>query len=127
MLKIAGQLIKEGGIKRPGIGISVLEWTEERAREYGTVTGVLVVTVIKDGPGDRAGLRPNDIIVEVNGASTPSQSDFVALVKSKLVGESISLKVWRAGEYFETTLTLGDLNSLGSELVGGEADYDFFG
>lgn len=127
VLKIAGQLIKEGGIKRPGIGISVLEWTQERAREYGTVTGVLVVTVIKDGPGDRAGLRPNDIIVEVNGASTPSQSDFVALVKSKLVGESISLKVWRAGEYFETTLTLGDLNSLGSELVGGEADYDFFG
>ncbi|HOG00784.1 MAG: Serine protease Do-like HtrA [Firmicutes bacterium ADurb.Bin248] len=126
VLKIAEQLIKDGFIKRPGIGISVLEWPEERAREYDTVTGILVATVIKDGPGDNAGLRPNDIIVEVDGQSVPLQSDFVALVKSKRVGDSLSLKVWRGGEYFETTLTLGDLNLLGSELVDGEADYSFY-
>lgn len=127
VLRLAAQLITEGSIKRPGIGISVIEWSEQIAREYGTVTGVLVYTVIKDGPGDKAGLRPNDIIVEVDGAAVPTQSDFVALVRSKGVGESMVLKVWRAGEYFDTTMTLGDLNSMGSELVDGEADYDFFG
>lgn len=127
VLELAGQLITEGGIKRPGIGISVIEWSEQIAREYGTVTGVLVYTVIKDGPGDKAGLRPNDIIVEVDGQAVPTQSDFVALVRSKSVGDSMALKVWRAGEYFDTTLTLGDLNGMGSELVDGEADYDFFG
>ncbi|HWQ59108.1 MAG TPA: trypsin-like peptidase domain-containing protein [Clostridia bacterium] len=127
VMKIAERLIKEGGIKRPGIGISVVNWTEEVAREYETVTGVLVYTVTKDGPGDLAGLRPNDIIVEVDGQANLTQSDFVALVKTKLVGDSLSLRVWRAGEYFDTTLTLGDLNVMGGELVGGEADYNFFG
>lgn len=127
VLELAEQLITEGGIKRPGIGISVIEWSEQIAREYGTVTGVLVYTVIKDGPGDKAGLRPNDIIVEVDGQAVPTQSDFVALVRSKGVGDSMALKVWRAGEYFDTTLTLGDLNGMGSELVDDEADYDFFG
>jgi serine protease Do len=127
VLELAEQLITEGGIKRPGIGISVIEWSEQIAREYGTVTGVLVYTVIKDGPGDKAGLRPNDIIVEVGGQAVPTQSDFVALVRSKGVGDSMALKVWRAGEYFDTTLTLGDLNGMGSELVDDEADYDFFG
>jgi S1-C subfamily serine protease len=72
-------------------------------------------------------LRPNDIIVEVDGQAVPTQGDFVALVRSKSVGDSMALKVWRAGEYFDTTLTLGDLNGMGSELVDGEADYDFFG
>ncbi len=127
VMKIAEKLITEGGIKRPGIGISVYEWDEANAREYGTVVGVLVNTVIKDGPGDLAGLRPNDIIVEVNGQPVPTQSEFVKLVKSLRVGDSMSLRVWRAGDYYETTLTLGDLNDMGSELVGGEADFDFFG
>lgn len=126
VLTIAQQLIKDGSIKRPGIGISVLDWTQAYAQQYGTVQGVLVYSVTKGGPGDEAGLRNNDIIVEVDGEAVPSQSDFVALVRGKTVGESISLKVWRGGEYYETTLTLGDLNQMGSELVDGEADFNFF-
>ncbi len=127
VMKIAGQLITKGRILRPGIGISVGEWNEALAREYGTVTGILVDSVTKGGPGDAAGLRPNDIIVEADGSPVPSQADFVALVRTKSVGDPLSLKVWRAGEYFETTLILGDLNTMGSELVGGRADYNFFG
>lgn len=120
VLRVAEQLIREGGIKRPGIGISVYDWSEEYAREYDTVTGVLIATVTKDGPGDLAGLHPNDIIVEVDGEPVPSQGEFVALVKGKAVGDTMILKVWRAGETFETTLTLGDLNALGSEVIEGE-------
>ncbi len=127
VIKIAQQLITEGGIKRPGIGITVVDWTEASAREHGTVTGVLVNSVTKDGPGDAAGLLPNDIIVEADGTTPLTQESFVALVKSKKVGDGLALRVWRAGEYYETTLTLGDLNAMGSETVGGEADFNFFG
>ena len=88
---------------------------------------MLVVSVTKDGPADEAGLRPNDIIVAVDGASVPTQDEFVALVQSKSVGDALALEVWRGGKTFETTLVIGDLNTMGSELVGGEADYNFFG
>ena len=126
-MKIVSQLITHGYVLRPGIGVSIVTWDALSAQKYETVEGMLVYTVTKDGPADEAGLRPNDIIVEVDGASVPTQDEFVAHVKAKTVGDTLELKVWRAGEYFDTTLTIGDLNTMGSEYVGGEADYNFFG
>ena len=126
-MKIVSQLITHGYVLRPGIGVSIVTWDALSAQKYETVEGMLVYTVTKDGPADEAGLRPNDIIVEVDGTPVPTQDEFVAHVKAKTVGDTLELKVWRAGEYFDTTLTIGDLNTMGSEYVGGEADYNFFG
>ena len=126
-LKIVSQLITNGYVLRPGIGVTIVTWDAPSAQQYETAEGMLVYTVTKDGPADQAGLRPNDIIVEVDGMSVPTQDEFVAHVKAKTVGDALKLKVWRGGEYFETTLVIGDLNTMGSELVGGEADYNFFG
>ncbi len=126
-MRIVSQLITSGYVLRPGIGVSIVAWDALSAQEYGTVAGMLVYSVTRDGPAHKAGLRNNDIIVEVDGEPVPTQDDFVAYVQSKLVGDSLHMKVWRAGEYYETDLVIGDLNSLGSELVDGEADYNFFG
>ncbi len=125
-LKVAEQLINEGRVLRPGIGISVSSWSDMHASTYGTPVGILVVTVVKDGPGHKAGLKPNDIIVEIDGQERMTQDEFVALIKGKMVGDSVEIKYWRYGEYHTTTLVLADLNSLGNENVGGESDYDFF-
>lgn len=126
-IKVASQLITEGKVLRPGIGVSVATWSEMYATEYGTPEGILVASVIKDGPGHKAGLKPNDIIVEVEGQSGITQDEFVSIIKGKLVGDEIEVKYWRSGNYYSTILVLDDLNSLGSENVGGEADYNFFG
>lgn len=126
-MRIVTQLITSGYVLRPGIGVTISTWDALAAQQYGTVEGMLVVSVTKDGPADEAGLRPNDIIVAVDGASVPTQDEFVALVQSKSVGDALALEVWRGGKTFETTLVIGDLNTMGSELVGGKADYNFFG
>lgn len=126
-MRIVTQLITSGYVLRPGIGVTISTWDALAAQQYGTVEGMLVVSVTKDGPADEAGLRPNDIIVAVDGASVPTQDEFVALVQSKSVGDALALEVWRGGKTLETTLVIGDLNTMGSELVGGEADYNFFG
>ena len=126
-LKVAEQLIVDGSVARPGIGISVATWNEMYAEVYGTPEGILVASVIKDGPGHKAGLLPNDIIIEIDGHSGMTQDEFVSLIRGKLVGDSVEIKYWRSGEYYTTTLVLADLNSLGEETYGGEADYNFFG
>ena len=126
-MQIAAQLITNGHVLRPGIGVSIVTWDALSAEEYGTVEGMLVYTVTKDGPAHKAGLQVNDIIVEVDGVSVPTQQEFVSMVGAKNPGEELLFKVWRAGEYYETTVVVGDLNTLGSETVGGEADYNFFG
>ncbi len=125
-MDIVEQLITNGNIQRPGIGISVITIDELSAEQYGVPQGILVYTVTKDGPGDKAGLEPNDIIVECNGAALTDQDQFVAMVKAYGVGDTLELKVWRSGSYMNVELTLADLNTLGSELIGGEADFEFF-
>ena len=125
-MKIATELITKGYVQRPGVGISIVEWDELAAAEYETPHGVLIYSVTKDGPADKAGIRPDDIIVGVNGQPSPSQSDFVAMVKAMQVGDTFTVKAWRAGEYYETTVEVVDLNTLGNELAGGEANYNFY-
>lgn len=126
-MSVVTQLITNGQIQRPGVGINVLELDEYAATEYGVPQGIMVYSVTLDGPGYNAGLKPNDIIVEFDGTMVPTQAEFVQIVQSKAVGDEIKFKVWRAGEYFEASIILGDLNSLGNEKAyGGDADYDFF-
>lgn len=122
---IVSQLITLGYVQRPGIGLSISTWDKFAAQEYNTVEGMYVARITKDGPAHKAGLEVNDIIVEVDGAPVTTQDEFVAYVKGKRVGDSMVFKVWRAGEYFETTLIIGDLNDMGSEAVEGKAEYDF--
>lgn len=126
-MKVASELITNGRVLRPGIGVSVATWSEMYATAYGTPEGILVASVIKDGPGHKAGLKPNDIITEVDGQSNITQDEFVSIIKGMLVGDALEIKYWRSGEVFTTILVLDDLNSLGTETVGGEADYNFFG
>ena len=77
--------------------------------------------------GTKDSCHIRDIIVEIEGQSGMTQDEFVALIRGKMVGDSIEIKYWRGGEYYTTTLVLADLNSLGGENIGGEADYNFFG
>ena len=127
-LQTAKELIVQGYVRRAGIGISVIEMDALSAQEYDVPTGMVVYSITKDGPGDKAGLKLNDIIVECNGESVTSQQAFVDYVKSHGVGEALHLKVWRSGETLALTLTLGDLNDMGSDLVdGGYADFAFHG
>ncbi|MEG1548173.1 MAG: trypsin-like peptidase domain-containing protein [Clostridia bacterium] len=126
-MEVITKLITSGNIQRPGIGISVITVDETSAIEYSIPQGVLVYSVTKDGPGHKAGLAANDIIIECNGKKVTEQDQFVQIIKGCNVGDLLKLRVWRAGEYIETDLTLSDLNGMGNELVDNAvADFKFF-
>ncbi|OQB23874.1 MAG: putative serine protease HhoB precursor [Firmicutes bacterium ADurb.Bin182] len=114
---IIEQLITVGYIQRPGIGISIIEVTERQAAEWQCPVGVSVVTVTKDGPGHKAGLKVNDIIVECNGVKIVSQDEFVKMIQSMKIGDTVKITYWREGEYYDTELVIGDLNSMSNEAV----------
>ncbi len=125
-LETATELITQGYIRHPGIGISVITMDEESAKDYEVPTGVVVYSVTKDGPGEEAGLQVNDIILSCDGLELADQDDFVAYVKTKHVGDVLQLKVWRYGETLDMSIKLGDLNDLGDEIVNDEyADFEF--
>lgn len=126
-MSIVNQLIQSGSIARPGIGISVITITDTYAEMLELPIGALVYSITKDGPGDLAGLEIDDVIVSCNGVDVPDKDVFVQLVRGKLVGDELLLEVWRDGSYINITLTLGDLNKMGDELVEGISIIDSLG
>ncbi len=90
------QLIEHGEVEKGFIGVSLLPVSEMMARSLGfDGYGVLVRGVVANGPAARAGLRPLDIITEVDGQKVLDDGHFRALVATRRPGETVNLAIWR--------------------------------
>ncbi len=72
------QLVEFGTVRRGSLGMGVQDITERLARAFdvGQKQGVLVTSVDEDSPADRAGLKPGDIITQLNGDRISSRKQF---------------------------------------------------
>ena len=59
----------------------------------------------------------DDIITEYDGKTAIDNDSFVDYLRRKVIGDTVKIKYWRDGEYYECTITIGDLNSIGSEIL----------
>ena len=69
--------------------------------------GALVSSVQKDGAGAKAGLKPGDVILTLNGEEIAGSSDLPPKVASLSPGASVTLGIWRDGAEKQLTATLG--------------------
>ena len=116
-MQIADSIIKNGNAESPGIGVTVITITPAMAEQYGVHEGILVYCVIKDGPGHKAGLYADDIITKADGVVLTSTEQFITIIRSHSVGDSVELEYIRAGETRTCTIIIGDINSIGSEIL----------
>lgn len=108
-------LIEEGGqISRPYLGISMLDITEEYylwqnriVVPEGVNEGVAVVSVEKDTPADKGGLKKGDIITKINDTKTGNLAEFRYELYKYNVGDKIKLTVNRNGKEQSISVTLG--------------------
>ena len=79
-LDVAGQLERTGRARDAFAGLQPGTITPDIAERLGLpgTEGVLVVNVVQGGPADRAGIRPGDVIVAVDGEPTRTPEDFLA-------------------------------------------------
>jgi len=70
---------------------------------------VEVVEVVAESPAARAGLRPEDLIVKLDGSAVEGVGDLQRLMVGELIGRAVPVLVLRAGERVELTLTPGEL------------------
>jgi len=95
--RLLQSLVKYGEIKWPWIGIYMQELTSELAEKFGVEKGVLVADVIKDSPAEKAGIKPGDVIQEVNGKSVDTPLDLKEEVLKTKIGEKLTLTLIREG------------------------------
>ncbi|HSK23441.1 MAG TPA: trypsin-like peptidase domain-containing protein [Egicoccus sp.] len=106
----ADQLIEQGFVEHPLLGVSGLDVSPEVAEEFGLEAprGALVDSVQEGTGADEAGMRPGDIIVSVDGEPLATMSELVAEVRRRQPGETLELGVVRDGEELTIEVTLGE-------------------
>ena len=72
---------------------------------------VEIVEVVSDSPAERAGLRPEDLIVSVNGTPTESVYDLQRLMVAELIGVEVPVTVVRDGRALELRLVPEELSA----------------
>jgi Do/DeqQ family serine protease len=98
--QIAEQIQRSGSVLRGYLGVGTEDFTAEKAKRMGVPfePGALVNIVHPGSPAEGAGLRPNDIIVEVSGRRADSSAGLQRIVQSRAPGETVAVAFLRAGK-----------------------------
>lgn len=102
------QLISDGKVKRPYIGISGRDINEQTAKQYKLIEGVYIVSVEPYSSAEKAGLKSYDVITEVDGNKITSMDELNEIKNSHKIGDIINLKVYRDNNYVDVQVTLGE-------------------
>jgi len=97
---IVDQLKSSGEVTRGWLGVSIQPLSKELAAYYGIKdgTGVLVTDVFKGDPADQAGIRPQDIILEINDKKVEDTRELTRQIANMPVGETVTVKFMRDGK-----------------------------
>jgi serine protease Do len=107
----------EHKVTRGSIGIQFREGLSGAVnRVYGFKSGVLVQEVQPEGPADKAGLKPGDIITTIDGRAIKDGEDLVNEIASRKPGSTIRLGFLRDGKSDDTTVTIGDRDKVFAEM-----------
>jgi serine protease Do len=95
-LNVKDQLMKNGKVSRSRIGVSVQDIGQQLAQTFGLTTphGALISAVEPQSPGERAGLKPGDVITSVNGRPIDHSYDLPAVISQLPPGSEARLGVW---------------------------------
>jgi len=108
---IISALMSDGRVRRAYLGIAggSRPLPPRLARELGRASGVEIVEVVADSPAAAAGLRPEDLIVAVNGEPVAKVEHVQRLMFGDRIGETIALDVIREGRVIELRLVPREL------------------
>jgi Do/DeqQ family serine protease len=115
--EIAEQLIADGKVEHPYIGISMVEITPEVKVQLQQQTGltvnenqgVLIVKVMANSPASQAGLQPGDVIKTIQGQAVTDANLVQQQVEKSKVGDDLPIQVKRNGKLLNLSVKIGIL------------------
>ncbi|MFI4940638.1 MAG: Do family serine endopeptidase [Burkholderiales bacterium] len=102
-------IINNGQVVRGYIGVEPQDITPELAESFGlhTKTGAIIAGVVKGGPADKAGIKPGDILIAVEGKAVGDMTDMLNLIAQLTPGEMAKLTVLRKTRQTVVDVTIG--------------------
>jgi serine protease Do len=118
--KVYNEIIREGHVTRGSIGISFDARDDKNLLQvYGADHGVFVISVTKDGPADKAGIRKEDVVTSINGKPIKAGQELIDTVADSPVGTTLKLGVIREKKPITVDVVVGDRTRIFAELYGG--------
>ncbi|BCB25546.1 DegQ protease [Sulfurimicrobium lacus] len=95
--QIMEQIIQNGGVTRGWIGVEVQDITPELAESFKLPfsSGTMIAGVLRGGPADLAGVKPGDILQEVNGKPVKDSAAMLNQISALQPGKMAALKIQR--------------------------------
>jgi serine protease Do len=103
---IVQQLIEKGSYRRGYLGVALSDIPADMKDELKATQGILIRSVEKGMPAERAGIEPGDIVTEVDGAPVRNESHFREMIADKGPGATVTLKILRDGKPLTVRATL---------------------
>jgi S1-C subfamily serine protease len=108
--RVVDELLAKGYIARPYLGIAMqpVSLPESQRDKLKAAGGLMVVHVESSGPADKAGIVLGDVIVELQEKPATDVRALMGSIASARVGDSVNLKIVRAGDLKDLSLKLGE-------------------
>jgi serine protease Do len=105
------QLIANGRVSRGYIGVNIQTMSPDLAQAFGIddSSGALVSEVVAGSPGDKAGLKSGDVIVQYDGRKVDDSPHLRLMASQTPPGTRVDLKIVRDGKGRSLEVTLGEL------------------
>ena len=102
-------IIAKGQVVRGWIGVEPRDITPELAEnlDLGKQDGVIIAAVLKNGPADRAGIRPGDILISVDGKNIANMKEMFNLIATLQPESKIGVVVLRDGKEVSLEIIVG--------------------
>ncbi|MCX8085523.1 MAG: Do family serine endopeptidase [Rhodocyclaceae bacterium] len=103
------EIIKTGTVTRGWIGVEVQDLTPELAESFGLSSeqGALIAGVMRGSPADRAGIRPGDVLLSIDGQSVKDAQKMLELIAALTPGVQARFGLSREGKRIELSVTIG--------------------
>ncbi|HEX7793904.1 MAG TPA: trypsin-like peptidase domain-containing protein [Vicinamibacterales bacterium] len=113
--------LSQGKVIRGRIGLSMTAVPRDSFQDFGLKSraGAVVSQVTTNGPAEKAGVKPGDVVTEFNGRSIANTTDLQKMVSASKPGTSVALKVMRNGKEQTLHATVEELD-LDAERAGGQ-------
>ncbi len=103
------EIIKTGSVTRGWIGVEVQDLTPELAESFrlDKPVGALISAILKGGPAEKAGIRPGDILIEINGTPIADSQDMLNRVAALKPAQNAKIRVLRNRQSQVFTILVG--------------------
>ena len=107
--RVMEDLISDGKVTRGWLGVSIQDVNEGMAKalKLEDRNGAIISQVMKDSPAEDAGVKEQDVIIEVNGKIVNDSSNLKNLISSGRPNDKTKLTIIRDGREKNLTVTLG--------------------